>query len=292
MYQRIVVPLDGSELAEGILPIVNQLAGGLSANVELLAVVDREAVTSGRPPADSPGNSVSIDTVAKAEEYLHGIVGRVQAPAQVRTTVTARPATEGITREAKRQPRTLVAMSTHGLSGAGRFTLGSVTAKVILETDVPMLLYRPRSENQEAEKLSTAIVPLDGSPLAEHVLAAVRDLAKSLGLQVVLARALNADQASLGLGADWVSVWAGEVGAVYSYLTAKERELRQAGVKVRSELLEGEAASEIVGLVQRIPNALVIMSTHGHSGTEGSVLGSVAHRVVGSANAPVLLLRP
>ena len=293
MYQRIVVPLDGSERAEGILPVVNQLADGLRAKVELLSVVDRQAIVAGRSADEPLAPHVSIDTIAEAEAYLHHMVARVQGPmGHVETMVTAKQVTEGIRHEAERRPDTLIAMSTHGLSGVGRFVLGRVAAKVILEADGPLLLYRPRDENGQAEKLATAVVPLDGSPLAEHVLSIAQALAKALGLQVLLVRALDSAQASLGLGADWVSVYAGEVGSHYAYLTAKEREMKQAGIKTRSELLEGPAASEIIDLVQKIPNALVIMSTHGQSGTGGAALGSVVHRVVGNVNAPVLLLRP
>lgn len=290
MYRRIVVPLDGSTLAEDILPVVSQLAGKLS-QVELLAVVDREALGYERPSAYR-SSVFSREAVAIAEVYLKSIAGRLQVPAaQVKMTVTVEGAAEGITRVADAEPDTLIALSTHGLSGTGRFTLGTVATRVVLDSRGPVLVYRPRHEDGQAETVGTAIVPLDGSRLAEHVLGTVEDLAKGLGLQVLLLRVHQAEQESLGLGADWVSVNAGLIETVYSYLTEKERELKQAGVKVKSEYREGTAADTIIELVQQIPNAFVIIATHGKSGLGKAVLGSVARRVVGDVNAPVLLLR-
>ena len=293
MYKRILVPLDGSKLAEGILPTVGQFASGLNARVELLAVVDRNLVVPGGGRATT---KVATDAKTRAEDYLRAVIDQSKLPKE-RTSLTATVATvsEDIVKEAGREPDTLIAISTHGRSGLGRFRLGSVVDKVLHEAKEPLLLYRARQWAVSAP-LSAVVVPLDGSALAERALPHVRALAKALHLRVLLTRVQsNVHTYETGEGIDWYPAdFQEQIDAdADTYLANQEKRLRADGLTdVSTRLLEGSAASAIVDLVQEIPNCFVAICTRGRTGAAHAVFGSVADRIVDYANAPVLVIKP
>lgn len=142
MYKRVLVPLDGSALAEGILPFVLQVAGPLDLEIELLRVVRPV------PPSvtELSRDVVVEDAEARLEEcraYLEA-VARDLVDRGVRVRVHARrgePAAE-IVRAARELGADLIAMTTHGRSGLGRLLHGSVAAAVLRDAHVPVLLLR------------------------------------------------------------------------------------------------------------------------------------------------------
>jgi nucleotide-binding universal stress UspA family protein len=292
MYQRIVVPLDGSKLAEGVLPAVCQLAEGLDARVRLISVADIDAVA---PRGLSQQEPIARDAMNKARRYLESLVpflplggGRVQVSATVDNVA------QGIVAEAEREADTLLAMSTHGRSGVGRFVIGSIADRVLHSTKTPLLLYRPRPEAPGAERIASVIVPLDGSTRAQKVLPSVRELAQKLSLSVILIRARRTIPSYGGtMGVDWYDpkLDEEEEAAVAEYLAGQADRLRKAGVKVSTRVMTGTPAAGIVDLARDTPGAMVAMTTRGRSGAGRAVLGSVADRVVGHSQAPVLLVR-
>jgi nucleotide-binding universal stress UspA family protein len=148
-----------------------------------------------------------------------------------------------------------------------------------------------------AATLKSIIVPLDGSKLAETVLPRAIDLAKKLSLEIVLTRAYQIPMSAYA-GADapyhadldsLLTLVKEEAGA---YLEAKVNELRGNGIeKVSSILLLGSGADEIIELAQGTPDNLIAMCTHGRSGVERWVLGSVTEKVVRHSGDPVLVVR-
>jgi nucleotide-binding universal stress UspA family protein len=291
VYQKIVVPLDGSKLAEEILPIVFQLASGLDARVLLVAIVDEDVVA---PKAGAPPVDVARDAMNKADRYLRSLAPYLHLPRErVHVMATVDHVATGILKEAKREPDTLIAMSTHGRSGVGRFAIGSVADKVLQATRIPLLLYRPKGGTQVAAPPSTIIVPLDGSALAQKALAPARDIARKLNLRILLARARRTVPVYGGsLGVDWYDPMLDqeEERLANGYLQFQERQLKKAGLEVSTRLLEGPAAEAIIAVVRDTPDSLVVMTTRGRSGAARALLGSVADRVVRHANAPVLLI--
>jgi nucleotide-binding universal stress UspA family protein len=143
MYDRVLVSLDGSDLAEAILPFAEQLAGPLDAELILLRVVEpvstAEALASGGYV--SPESFTLRDLEAK--RYLAGVKARLSKKG-LRTralTVLGAPAEE-ILAVVKHTGANLVAMTTHGRSGLGRALFGSVAERVLRESPVPVLLMR------------------------------------------------------------------------------------------------------------------------------------------------------
>jgi len=143
LYKKILVPLDGSELAECVLPHVKAIAAGCSTGqVVLLRIV--EPLPAGTPPA------VDFEVVQKAgvkaaEGYLVKVKAQLSkeglnAEAKV---LTGRPA-ETITDFAQREKVDLIALATHGRSGISRWVFGSVADKLVRSSSVPILLIRPK----------------------------------------------------------------------------------------------------------------------------------------------------
>jgi nucleotide-binding universal stress UspA family protein len=142
MYKKILVPLDGSELAEVVLPHVKEMvAGHGEANVVLLRIV--EPLPAGTPPA------VDFEVVQKAgvkeaEKYLARIQAKLNKEGlNVEVEVlTGRPA-ETITDFVRREKVDLIALATHGRSGVSRWVFGSVADRLVRSSSVPILLIRP-----------------------------------------------------------------------------------------------------------------------------------------------------
>jgi len=144
-YQKILVPLDGSELGEAALAHVMYLALLCGADVTLLYVVPTiEDVIGGSPPIPI---DVQWDFLSdKARQYLAGVAQRPGwGASKVHVAVETGNVAEIILTVAARGQMDLIAMSTHGRSGVTRWLLGGVAYKVVHATSTPVLLIRPPS---------------------------------------------------------------------------------------------------------------------------------------------------
>lgn len=308
MYQKIIVPLDGSKIAEQVLPYARLLAGAQKVPMELLRVFD--PVPEGWT---GPSGGQYVDRLAtafrnQATEYLGQIAASLRGD-DVEISVAAHEGDPAslIVREAERQPETLVAMTTHGRSGMGRWVLGSVTDKVLHSATNFMLIVRAKSEESVSTevKLGTIIIPLDGSPLAEESLPVVAALAQPLGAGVSLVRVTptikqilaTAAFQEMGVPIDPRMPSPDDLAKVAdddarTYLDKIKASLNQQGVSaVETKVLHGNPAGAIVDLVQATPDNLVAMTTHGRSGAGRWLLGSVTDRVVRDTGNPVLVVR-
>jgi nucleotide-binding universal stress UspA family protein len=133
MYERILVPLDGSEAAETILPFAEKVAGPLDAEVILLHVI-----------ADSRGELVFASR-ARAEEYLHSLAEELSEKGiRVRTGIRfgSGSAPGAILAAATALDADLIAMATQGRTGLNRLLFGSVAEAVLREAQIPVLIVR------------------------------------------------------------------------------------------------------------------------------------------------------
>jgi nucleotide-binding universal stress UspA family protein len=154
MYKRALVPLDGSAVAEAIIPFILQIAGPLDMAVRLLRVVEpiRPMVVEGARPL------IVVDPVVRereAEEYLARIAAELRGRGvDVAPEVRRGAAPAAILAAAKSCSADLIAMSTHGRSGLGRLLFGSVAEQVLRHADVPVFLMR-QTEAQVAARTAT-----------------------------------------------------------------------------------------------------------------------------------------
>jgi nucleotide-binding universal stress UspA family protein len=151
MYERVLVALDGSEVAEGILPFVEQVAGPLDAEVVLLRVIEPpspvELVASAGVVAPDTFTLRDMD----AKTYLSEVERRLSKKAlRVRTRVAFGPPAEEILAAVRTTGADLVAMATHGRSGLGRALFGSVAQAVLRASPVPVLLIRMTAKSNAA----------------------------------------------------------------------------------------------------------------------------------------------
>ena len=191
---------------------------------------------------------------------------------------------------------TLIVMATHGRSGIQRWLLGSVADKVLHGATNHVLLVRANDggKTDGEAALKTVIVPLDGSPLAEQVLPYVVELAKKVKLELVLIRAYALPPA---ISAEDYGFYSADLldhleAETRDYLAGKVNEVKQKGVEnVTSVVNTGYGAEEIITLGRHTPDNFIAMSTHGRSGIQRWVLGSVTDRVVRHSGDPVLIVR-
>ncbi len=309
MYKRILVPLDGSKLAEQVIPYVLFLGKDLKAQVQILRVFDPVPPDVTDPFRGIYSHEVAATRQRHAQDYLDGVKAALLGNGlTVATAVEEGSPADQIVAEAEKEPDTLIAMSTHGRSGMSRWVLGSVTDKVLHATPNPLLIIRshePAGPTQEV-KLDTVIVPLDGSELSEMVLPHVVALASPRRWKVVLARVTPSageyyrymsvqtmDSASKLYYGPYEEFSKEADALAMEYLhRVRENLMKERVASVEERLLQGHPAEALVDLACDTPDCLIAMTTHGRSGVGRWMLGSVADRVVRYSMSPVLVIRP
>jgi nucleotide-binding universal stress UspA family protein len=341
MQRQIVVPLDGSRLAEKALPHAVALARATGSGLTLLQVVSGPQITP--PPArgDPVVSTVSVPREAMWESvhtYLRDVTLRLGNEGLVfQLAVLEGDAAETIIGYAEQHPEVaMIVMSTRGRSGLTRWVLGSVAEKVLQVAPVLLAVIRPPvdAENQADMAASafgrrglpgiptyrTILVPLDGSVLAEEALPSALALAAPTGASLLLVSVLPlphdidlphlpqpapagdpSDEAATRLlpprqrvAKAFEELAEREREALTYYLASVARRVAEAGtpgIEVRTRVLDGDAATEILRASGEGGADLIVMSTRGHSGLARLWLGSVAMNVVRDAALPVLLVR-
>jgi nucleotide-binding universal stress UspA family protein len=296
MHSRLLIPLDGSKLAEQALPYARCLAKTLAIPVELLEAVDPESLQVLADPQQGRYiDTLLADKRASSRTYLETIASSFQG-SRVTSTVENGKAEDLIIDKAAADKDALIVMATHGRSGIQRWHLGSVADKVLHGSTNHLMLIRATDQGKTDGQapLKKVIVPLDGSPLAEKVLPYVTDLAKKMQLEVVLLRAYALPPA---ISPDEYGAYSAELidhleAGAKDYLGERTKELQQKGVSNVSSVVElGYGAEEITTLARKTPDNFIAMSTHGRSGVTRWVLGSVTERVVRYSGDPVLIIR-
>jgi nucleotide-binding universal stress UspA family protein len=292
MYEKILVPLDGSGLAEVALPYAEELAGRLESEIALIYVSES---------AEVPQHYIHqfyLQKVAEAtKEGALRILGKSAAKAsRIESAVLVGHPAEEIVDYADKKDISLIVMATHGRSGIRRWALGSVAEKVLRATNRPVALIRAKGARPDVREKGTVnkvLVPLDGSKGSEAVIPYAEELASKFAAEVTLLQVVppvyltpNAEQLkgqeSFRLSAE-------------DYLKRAAAQLEAKGIVAKTELKEvrvGTVAEEIIKLADEICVDLVAMSTRGRSEVGPWAFGSVADRVLRGGNTPILLVRP
>lgn len=298
MYTRILVPLDGSATAEAVLPYAEAFAAGFKTSVELLSVIDTGAMTTHLAADKVPRlNAVIADEEKNCASYLDEVVKNFFSSFPTECRIVQGNPAEAILEAASEKGNALIAMATHGRSGVTRWLLGSVAEKVLRSTTDPLFLVRAAAARSTPQRIiNSIVVPLDGSLLAEQILPTVSNWAQALDVEVTLIRAFEFPaSAYYGSEEDLPRYEAFREAAhneSAAYLKQKAQSLVGRGVRtVSTAALEGPAAMEIISYAQTAPRAVIAMSTHGRSGMQRWMLGSVTEKVVRHSDDPVLLVR-
>ncbi len=294
----MLVPLDGSELAEIVLPYAKELGGRLGLDVTFLHVC--AANETELLPMYQAYVEHAIETAAFEPEGAQAGGGAQQTQGKV---ATGHPAEE-ILQYADENTIDIILMATHGRSGVRRWVMGSVADKVLRAARVPVLLIKANAAKQvPPDKLGARVlVPLDGSELAECALLHARAISSKLaGADLTLVRVIE----PFFLPAPGESDDGGHVYTAEEEQKIKRRHEADAqryfkqlianakldGGHLHTEILAGEVAEAITGYAEKKGIDLIAMSTHGRSGISRWAWGNVADKVLRSSGVPVLLVR-
>ncbi len=286
MFERILVPLDGSENAEIVFPYCADLAAKFASTVILVTV--SEAAT------------VDIDHLYRT--YLDHARGKMRQQLEASMapdTVTLEsevlfgdPARE-IIRTAEDKDARLILLASHGTSAEGPWLLGHIAAKVLRATKRPVMLIRkgaPEAGLQQRKLLRRILVPLDGSEIGEAALCYAVALAEKTSAEIAL---LEIFEPVKGVGASGISYNIPDDESVrkslLSYLDHVAGPIRNEGLKVSTTVLFGKAADNIVEYAEKNGIDLIAVSTHGRSGLGRWVFGNVTDKILHAGDAAVLV---
>jgi nucleotide-binding universal stress UspA family protein len=276
MLQKILVPSDGSSLSECALPLAKAVASAQGAEVVFAQVVELPRWT-GAEPDGYVSADVYDEIISALEDEARRNLDSLAALAQqagIRTSSVLRQGSPSIALldiETEQHPD-LVVMGSHGRTGLARFTLGSVADRLVREGTAPVLVVR--SFGAEATRLQRALVPLDGSDVAEEALQITRELAGKPLRAILLVRAVATPT---------------EQSAATDYLERTAQKMRDSGLQVDTAVRVSEPATAIEASAPSVD--LVIMATHGRGGIDRMRHGSVAERATRHLGVPVLLVR-
>ncbi len=315
MYREVVVPLDGSELAEEVLPHVAEMIRGRDSQVYLLSVTPMMRGVASSIVDSHPNAGERQRVEQELKKYLRKVGRRLEpVAAEVEVAVRfGRPADE-VLAFADNVGADRIAMTTHGRSGIRAWIFGSVADRIMRGATCPVLLVRA-GQAQLRTTYQRILVPLDGSELAEQILPYVRAFIRSpqsLGLVSdrvpgrgatrvflisVLTTGLGDRTVALltsyppGLQLSTTALRYAEV-EMRRYLRSVAAVLRDHGAIVHVEVRQGAPADEILDYAAEVEADLISMTTHGLSGLSRWVYGNVAGKVLQGAHSPVLLVRP
>jgi nucleotide-binding universal stress UspA family protein len=289
----VLVPLDGSELAERALPFAFELARATRGRLLLVRAVLAYS-------SETEEGTTKVPVYPRAEAELAAVASRlraagVRAEAHVALGIAA---ADSILAAAAEQRADLVVMSTHGRGGLGRFLYGSVADEVLRGSDVPVLLVSAGCDGAwPTDGKLRVLVPLDGSELARRAFEPLQSLAGALPLELVLVRAVPMPAPPLAVLGDEANFALAYPLNPEADLAAARRGLedqaaRLAGVldvaDVRVE--QGRPSATIAALAREEGAHLIAMSTHGRGGLTRLVMGSVATGTLQHATVPLLLV--
>ncbi|MBM3153904.1 MAG: universal stress protein [Chloroflexi bacterium] len=303
MYSKILVPLDGSDVAECVLPHVEALttANNPVAITFLYAVQPLEVIMAKTAFKDK----IESEARAAAQDYLNHLASKQRYHETAEAKVVMGKAADAIVDYAKKSKMDLIVMATHGLSGVKRWVRGSVADKVLQESPVPVWLIRASASKKGLHKKGQKmkiLVPLDGSERAEKALEDAGKLAEQFGKQSVELTLLRVCELFFPpytypppTPMTWEEYLDYETKRCkvicQTYLSKVEDELKREGLTTHTEVPTGNVAEAIIGYANKNNFDLLVMATHGRSGLGRWALGSIADKVLGGANSPILLVR-
>lgn len=309
MTGSVMVPLDGSPLAEQALPVAIRLAQEEGKGLALVQVVPEAGFALRYLPIGEVAPVELMEALREsAERYLRQVAAQVEGLSlAVEVVVLKGEVGEKLANWANEQEAAYVVMSTHGHTGLSRWTLGSVADRVLRSVRRPLVIIPPVKEEvlpfaiPSAYQLQTAlpqmrriVVPLDGSLLAEQVLLHVVKLAKRYSSEVLLFRVLPDTILTVmksndgSLEATWYETVRMETE---SYLERQVIRLRLEGLSVRSAIASAPIAEAILDYAANEDADLIAMTTHAYGPLGRLLLGSVTDRVVRAGERPVLVTR-
>lgn len=299
MFDKILLPLDGSSLAERALPTAAKLARENEATLILLRCVSPERMLI--PDAHAMGGysplwpTQSLRFARKeALDYLSR-VRKTEIPNNIalRTEVMEVEPADGIVDIAKAEEVKLIILSSHGYSGATRWILGSVAERVLHAAPCPVLIVR------SSKPIKHILIALDGSPLSETVIEPAFALAAAVQCKVTLLRAVEQFSKERYQNLEGLEPELGQrlIDDIQTtsedYLSRIAKAHEKTVPEIRTIVIHDHPAEAILDYGPAHEVDLIAMSTHGRTGLRRWLYGSVTEKVLRVANCcSMLIVRP
>ena len=298
-FRSILVPLDGSKLAEQAIPIAQAIAERARCKLKLVLVHDRIILM--KPGKDYTRLELAMEKADR--EYLKAVtarvrerLGRMVSSAELQDL----PVVETLARYIRELGADLVVMTSHGRGGVRRAWLGSVTDQLIRSAEVPVLVIRPGEAGTARSMWESReiLVALDGSPLAEAALEPAIEIARLWDAELSLVQVVRPITPASDPHLAFPSSYSDQVTAHHrewanDYIRDLAERARESGVRASGVAVIGSTVPEtLIELADPDRVGLVVVATQGLGGLRRMVLGSVADKVVRGANVPVLVVRP
>ncbi|MBS3760567.1 MAG: universal stress protein [Halodesulfurarchaeum sp.] len=287
MFEQVLFPTDGSEGAAFAFDHILDLAARHDATICILNIVD---TTQNRVLQMSDAD---IDAL---EQDGNRIVREAADQAQQRGVDTITDVLQGepyreIVDYAERHGFDLVAMPTHGRRGLERFLLGSTTDRVVRRADVPVLTIRPDDDVEITYPYTDVLVPTDGSDCANQALALGVDIADAEDATLHLLSVIAISALGVDVRVDMQLEMLEE--SAHDLLNEAATYADDAGIEPASKTVEyGPSISKaILTYIEEHDIDLVVVGTHGRTGFDRYVLGSVTEHLVRTSPIPVLTVR-
>jgi nucleotide-binding universal stress UspA family protein len=280
----VLVPLDGSELAEQALVYGQAFAERFAAPLHLVSVI---------PPGEG------AELVVSTRDYLRATAERL--PATTKVHVRRGNPVDEILLEAGELRHPLIVMSTHGRSGVRRWITGSVANQVVRLSRDPVLLTRSGQEMPRVAKLAAIMAPVDGSESSEQAAFVAADIARAFESRIHLVRVVDTPTVYGMMGRHPDVATSGEIfqdvieslkREALTYVDDLATRLAVDGISVKPVVIEGFAGEQLLRYERTNYFNLVVMSTSGRTGVSRAVFGSVAERILKLGRSPVLMIGP
>jgi nucleotide-binding universal stress UspA family protein len=298
MFEKILLTLDGSELAEAAVPYVRDLAGQLGAEIYLLHVC---------PPEHQcylHMHQIYMNSIADGLRKQIRETWNPGSEPVVHPEVITGEAIKIITDYTAEKGIGLIVMTAHGTSGFGPLGLGSVANKIVRSVGIPSLLIRVKKDVPTLPHkalIQKILLPLDNSEASKTSIPYAIELARKLKASITLfsmavtvyVQTYDATGTAGGsLGINWDAIDASTEKYVDEYLRGIENEIRNSGLEVdHISYLGIDAALEILEIEKKIQADLVVMATRGRSPVARWAFGSVAEKVLREGDRPIMMIK-
>ncbi len=297
MFDTILVPLDGSQLADCVLPHVVAIARPFNAEITLLKILEKRYAGTSAQMFDLLNWQINK---TKSVLYLGKIQARLETSnARIHTEVLEGLVAEGITEYAQNQGMKLIVLSSHGRHGLTQWGISSITQKTILSAQTSLLIVRAHAgELTESPVYRNILVPLDGSQRAENVLPVITQLANFHKSKIHLVQVIQTPEMARQMPPVREDVELSN-RIVERNREEAERYLEQLksrsyleGIAIQTHLVASDnAAVALHQLVEQEQIDLVALSAHGYSGNHQWPYGSMVNNFISYGRTPLLIVQ-
>jgi nucleotide-binding universal stress UspA family protein len=310
MLNSILVPLDGSTFGEAALPLALSLARKAKASLRFVHVHESLAPVAPNLAQRWPVLEDTLNPMMKQRDrvYLEGVANRVaKTGVSVDSVLLEGPIADAILEDARAKEIGLIVMATHGRGALARAWLGSVADELVRRMPVPVILVRPSEVKPDLEREQSVhrlVIPLDGSSLAEKIIEPAVEIGTLTKAQFTLVRVIPPMVFASAPVDSALPIFDRSIlqrletyhkedqQEAQKYLEGIAQRLRARSLNVTVQVVSHEQpAVAILDEVKGKRADLVALATHGRSGWNRLVLGSVADKVIRGASIPVLILR-